>query len=110
MDPSSGFNAAGRRTIADSCTPSANARTRGANIMLSLCSPPRMAAVLKGGSVAENAVAENAAAEDAVAKNRFRMGRAVGVAVVGLAATSGPMLWLALALPDPRTQAAQVGR
>lgn len=77
--------------------------------MLSLCSPPRMAAVLKGGSVAENAVAENA-----VAKNRFRMGRAVGVAVgvavVGLAATSGPMLWLALALPDPRTQAAQVGR
>lgn len=37
------------------------------------------------------------------------MGRTVGVAVVGLAAMAGLMLWLALALSDARAQSAQEG-
>lgn len=39
----------------------------------------------------------------------FKLGRTVGIAVVGLAAISALMLWLALALSDPRTQLAREG-
>ena len=39
----------------------------------------------------------------------FRMGRAVGVAVVGLAVMAGLMLWLALALSEPEALEAREG-
>lgn len=42
-------------------------------------------------------------------KPKFSMGRTVGVAVVGLAAMAGLMLWLALTLSDNRAQQAQEG-
>ena len=43
-------------------------------------------------------------------KPSFTMGRTVGVAVVGLAAMAGLMLWLALTLSDNRVQQAREGR